>query len=154
MEWRQIRKVNTHRTISLDAPRAVVLSLYGTKVTRGYFSPGRSNTGFSVGDLNWKLPVSFTLHGFFAMVQASSSTAMARTATKITAQDGGYKKGGQLHSGPITSNKTPGFRTPLGSLLLPHFCLTAIDRRRCHLIFQAQSHPNLQWKLGNQAIDR
>ena len=55
---------------------------------------------------------------------------MARTVIKITAQDGGYEKGGQLYSGPITSNKTPGLRTPLGSLLLPYFCFTAIDRRR------------------------
>ena len=57
------------------------------------------------------------------MVQASSSTAMARTATKITAQYGGLQSKGVCYK--QTNHKQPGLRP--GSFLFPHFCFTAID---------------------------
>ena len=80
-----------------------------------------------------------------AMVHARSSTAMARKATKITARYGGLQGEGvsdiadQLQA---TRFLASGLRQ--GTLRLPHFCLAAIDRRHCHLIFQAQGQPNLQ----------
>ena len=57
--------------------------------------------------------------GFFAMVQASSSTAMARTATKITARYGGLQSEGVSYK--QTNHKQPGLRrgTLLSFPLLP-----------------------------------
>ena len=133
--------MNTHRTISLDAPRAVVLSLYGTKVTRGYFFPrpvkygnfsGRSdieNCPFHSRSTVSRYGTSKQQHGNGTYGNEDNSTIRGVT-----------ERGGQLYSRPITSNQDSAEVTSVPS----HFCLAAIDRRRCLLIFQAQSHPNLQ----------
>ena len=79
------------------------------------------------------------------MVSQASSTAMAMAVRKITRRQGGVHGEGVSYTTDqpqSTTVRESGLRP--GSLLLRHFCFTAIDRRRCHLIFQAQGHPNLQ----------
>ena len=99
------------------------------------------------------LPLSISRYGIASKQQGNSNYGTeGNTKTR-----GVTWRRGQLlvHSRPITSNKGPGIRTPpkVASFFLT-FALPQLTVRRCLLSFQAQGHPNLQWQLGNQAIDR